>query len=60
MYTIRVNGRFLGRCIANRVAAQTWVRENVRSAHMGEWIRIPGGIEYATTIGRYYSFELNS
>lgn len=41
---------------ATKKAAQDYIRRYLVSTHMGQWVRIPGGYEYHTTIGKYYSF----
>ena len=37
-------------------ACKRWVKANVWSTHIGEWINHVDGFEYATTIGEYYLF----
>ncbi len=49
-------------------AAKKYIRENLTSTHMGQWVRLltidPENLnrrayefEYATTIGRYFTFK---
>lgn len=42
---------------ATKRAAIQWVRNNVRSTHMGEWAKSGVDRYYSTTIGRYYKFQ---
>lgn len=58
-YWIYMNDQALNQHIDPTLrAAKKWVKNNILSTHMGEWIEHDDGYEYATTIGRYYRFRL--
>lgn len=56
-FEVRVN---LMPCLYNipatKRAAKDYIRKNLRSTHMGQWIKQDDGYSYDTTIGRYYWF----
>jgi len=56
-FTIYVNDtRLLFTIPATKRAAESFIKRSLVSTHMGQWIRLPEGYEYATTIGKYYRF----
>ena len=57
-YDVFVNDVFKGFVIGqNKMVRVKAVRQIVRSTHMGQWVKVHRGIEYATTIGVYVRFE---
>lgn len=41
---------------ATKRDAVAFIKRYLTSTHMGGWRKVPGGYEYATTIGKYYRF----
>lgn len=57
MFSIYKNEKLVGKTSKPK----SWVKENVISTHMGQWINFSNGdFEYATTIGEYYKFKKES
>ncbi len=56
-YAVLLNGEHVADLqTATKAEAKQWIKDHVLSTHMGEWCKTKNGIEYATTIGRYYQF----
>lgn len=56
-FTIYVNGvKLLFDIPATKRDAQRYIRMFLVSTHMGQWVKIHGGYEYNTTIGKNYTF----
>lgn len=56
MFHITLNGELVAKCPSTKSAAREWIKAHVLSTHMGQWVKLPCGYEYRTTIGRYYQF----
>lgn len=57
LFTVYMNDEKLPHLVnATLRDAKMFIRGYVVSTHMGQWRKINGGYEYATTIGRYYKF----
>lgn len=61
MYTIYLNKELNPMPIGETRMPKKWVKDNLinnplASTHIGQWVKLNNGIEYATTIGRYYQF----
>jgi hypothetical protein len=56
-FTIFVNGtELLFKIPGTKLAAQRHIKVFLKDTHMGRWVKVHGGYEYETTIGKYYSF----
>ena len=57
-YQVYMNGCRVGTLEGrSKAAACRWLAQNLRDTRMGEWHRLPEGLRYSTTIGRYYTFS---
>ncbi len=55
-FNVYLNDKWIDKIYGSKAEARRWVARNVTSTHMGQWIRLSNGFEYATTIGQYYQF----
>lgn len=55
-FNVYLNGKWIDKIYGSKAEAKGWVKRNVLYTHMGEWLKIPMGFEYATSVGRYYTF----